>query len=158
MNKMQRFQYLKARKAYLAQLSTLCGRLVLESELSSIEAAAEMRESSRRLASLPKVDWRSGFDEYRERMNADIVSKLKELNPAPVSIWTEYTITCGYVTLQSISDINFKFEENFANENVLVIATIDLTDRLVLDFQRADAKTDVAISFQGENWSKIQII
>jgi len=157
MNKMQRFQYLKARKAYLDHLAILCGRPVLESELSSVEAAAEMRESSKRLATEPKVDWSLSFDQYRVLMNSDIAPKLRTLNPGPVSIWTEDTIICGYVTLRSILDINFQFGEDFAGEAVLVVAAIDLKDRLLLDFHRGEAGTNVEISFQGNNWSKIQI-
>lgn len=154
---MQRLRYLKEKHAYLVQLNVLCGRVVSENELSTVEAAKSMREASKKFSSLHEFERIISFQEYKGEYFSNLIKKINELNPCKIAIWTKYTINCGYITIKSIDNVNFKFSEEFADENIFSFSTIDLEDRMLIDFQRDGGKTSVQISLQGKNWFKALI-
>ncbi len=138
--------------AYLLQLQELSGKLVTESDLSSVGEVEKIKAGTETLASQAKTVLNLKLSDLYSRRFSDYISRLRDANPGTVYIWLHATNSCGVLSVPSIADINFTFAHEKIPEGVIVLLAADFGGRVLLDFD-ADA---VEIEVQGDSWSDVK--
>lgn len=138
--------------AYLLQLQELTGRLVTESELSSVGEVEKIKAGTETLTSQEKTVLELKLSDLYGRRFSDYINRLRDANPGAVYIWLHATNSCGVLSVPSIADINFTFDHEKIPEGVIVLLAVDFSGRALLDFD-ADA---VEIEVQGDSWSDVK--
>lgn len=141
---------------YLAELAALTGRPVEIDELGSPEQAATMRQAGRSLVAQSAASVEIPFgDRVSEQFHA-FIQRLHAANPSSISIWTPRTIDCGTLVVPSLAAIHFDFDFTINEDGILSFVTVDLMDRLLLDFSVSSAgNQSMIIETQGVNWSRV---
>lgn len=141
---------------YLAELSTLTGRIVQADELCSPAQAAAMRIEKQKFLSHPATSCEIGFSDKNSERFGIFLQRLRDANPSPVYIWTEHTIDCGALLVPSLDAIRFDFDFKINKNGVLTFETSDLEDKLLLDFfTTPEGKQVVEVETKGINWTQI---
>ncbi len=151
--RLQRNLYLKSQ---LEELGKLTGRVVLAGELGSIEQFATIRQSAQRSIGQPVTACEIPFlDKDSERFKG-FIGRLKAVNSSPVYVITPRAESCGALQVSSLSEIRFDFDFSINEDGILVFATTDDEDRLLLDFSTTSSGEQIMkVETQGANWATI---
>lgn len=143
-------------KEYLRELSTLAGRFVYADELSSLEQVILMREKAQQSEIKESISTEMLFLDRNSKRFKEFVEKLTIANSSSIYIWTPRTIDCGALLLPSLSAIKFDFDFTLNKEGILVFATSDLVDSLLLDFYISPMGDQrLKIETKGKSWGRI---
>lgn len=150
----QRLSYNYNIKAHLEQLSHLTNRAVTKHDLLSLELTDSIREQSLKLLNESRsIKFEIYFLEKTEARFQAFVKNLVVLNPSPVYVWIEHTITCGLLEIALITEFNFKFEYSVCANGIISLLTKDMMDNLVLDFYEDSlGERVIDIELIGNNW------
>jgi hypothetical protein len=141
-------------RTYLELLSALTGRVVVENELCSFEEVQVLHQ--KKIAASPQqaTIHKTAFSDLCSTRFSEFIEKLRHKNPTPVFIWTDQTIHCGALTLNSINRIiDLNFTTLFDGEGVITFVTPDRVDSLLFDFELSpDGEKILEIETRGSNW------
>lgn len=146
--------------SYLNCLSVLLGRVVVESELMSIQSSRErtlaLRETSVAYPSEYRLPGR--FSELSQGGIDRLISGLVDATSQKVSVWMELSGICGDSPLVPLQSICFDFEFDFLTEGIFCITTADCRNHLVIDWEEDQSGQQVfELSVQGEKWGNPEL-
>lgn len=142
---------------YLATLRQLVLRDVNAQELGLPDQAAALRAQAQTAPPAPVATCTLAFAELRSPRFATFVQTLGRASAQPVLLWTQDTIYCGALELPTVADVYFGFGPDLDASGVLVIATVTLSDRLVLDWTvEPGRETILDLEVAGPAWSAVQ--
>jgi hypothetical protein len=142
-------------KMYLHELGVLTGRSVRADELGTIEQAAALRVAAKRLLEQPSIRFGIKFSDRLSDRFKRFLQSLMETNRSPIYVWTPRTIDCGALLVPALDAIRFDFDFTINKEGILVFATSDFNDRLLLDFSCTHSGDQVMeVEIQGSNWAR----
>ena len=153
-----KLEYLNDIEPYLLELGTLTNKTVNRCDLSSIEEVEEVR--ARLISGLknsPTKSFEINFSE-KEGVRFDAyVQSLYNSNREAVYIWTKGTNSCGLYKVDSMKSVNFSFPFEINNDEMLVFLSVDVKDRLLLDYFIDDAGDKIIeVRVRGLNWINVE--
>ena len=142
--------------AYLAELAVLVGRKVMAEELLSVEDTQSLRKKLRITgAKARRIALR--FAGRKSSAFAALVDQLHSLNGSSVVLWIPGANDCGALPLPSLHAIDFGFPFDWCAEGVLVIATSDGLDRMLLDLSEEDGSQSLEMELFGPHWGQASL-
>jgi hypothetical protein len=139
---------------YLAELAILTGREVSAEELLTEQETSVLRDEIMGIPRGKIVRAAIPFEGRTSEAFAAILEELRVLNPSPVVLWPPKANDCGVLLVPSLKHINFAFPFDVNPEGILVIATKDGCDRMVLEFSDEDDGRSLEIELHGKHWSQ----
>lgn len=139
---------------YLAELAVLTGRQVSVDELLTAQDTLLLRNKLKGIPKEQVVRAEIPFEGRTSEAFTAMIEQLRLLNPAPVVLWPPKASDCGLLLLPSLKHINFAFPFDVNPEGILVIATKDGCDRMILDFSEEDDGRLLEIELYGKQWSQ----
>lgn len=153
----RRMRQLMYMKKYLADLSALLGRDVLQDELGPVEQVQVLQAEARKLSRLEKVCYEMAFAGKKDAHFKKFIGELFNANSLPVYLWASHVEECGLLLLPSIRDMNFDFSFDVDGNGVISLVTYDFKDGMLLDFFIDDGSERLIIEVQGEHWRDIPL-
>jgi len=145
---------LAALPAYLSELSALTGLAVSADELLSDQETVLVRDKLKLVSKGQVIRANIPFDERTGHAFSAMIDQLYSLNSSPVVLWLPKENDCGLFAMPSVKHINFGFPFDLNPEGILVVATRDGLDRLLLDFSdEGDGNRSLEIELLGLHWS-----
>jgi hypothetical protein len=152
----ERLRQLAHMKMYLGDLGKLLGRTVFSHELCTLEQTARLQQESTQLRIQRVMSCEIPFMDMDTEHFRSFIQRLSDANPSPIYIWISHTIDCGALRVPSLMAVNFESDFPIIEGEIVVLATSDLKDRLLLDFFVSDdGKEMLKIETQGEHWQKV---
>lgn len=140
--------------AYLVELTSLADRQVNEEELTTLERTNEVRLELSRFADADPIAFTIPFSDLTTDKFKLFVSALSTANPSAVFLWTPRANDCGLLSLPSITKVQFSFPFELIPEGILVVSTVDCSDRLTLDFCENElGERLVEVELLGKHWA-----
>lgn len=152
----QKLAQLNQMPSYLAELSLLLGRVVSPIELSPSSEAINLSNRTSELLREPVVKQTLPFAEKTTPAFNEFINTLTSAYSGPIALFTPRTTACGFITVASLSDIHWNFPFTLNSEGIFSIVTLELTDRIVMDFFLGEGGSEMLeLEVQGKNWSRI---
>jgi hypothetical protein len=145
---------LAALPTYLTELAVLTGREVSAEELLPEQDTSLLRDEIKGIPKGQVVRAAIPFEGRTSEAFTAMIEHLRVLNPSPVVLWPPKANDCGLLLVPSLKHINFAFPFDVNPEGILVIATKDGCDRMVLDFSDEDDGRSLEIELHGKHWSQ----
>lgn len=150
-------EYLSNIAPYLLELGVLANKAVNKHELSSVEEVDRIRAYALGIAHLPVVKFKIGFSEKNSFQFSRYIQHLYDVNREQVYIWTAKTNICGLYKIGSIKDVDFSFPFELNEEGIVVFLSVDMKDRLLLDFSIDSLGNEIVdVESQGLNWPHVK--
>lgn len=144
-------------ESYLNELSAIVGREVGENELESLTLTHMIQVEAKEKFSGQETLFFEYSSEYVKSENfKKFIQSLIALNPSPVYVWTEKTNFCGALKVNSLLEINFESFELLNNDEIAVLLTSDLNDRLLVDPFEENGLKFMGIELQGNSWREVK--
>lgn len=141
--------------AYLTEIEVLIGRSVSPEALLSAQETALLRDKLKQIPKDQIVRTCIPFEARKSSAFAAMIDSLSIINGSPVVLWLPKSNDCGPLPLPSLSDINFAFPFNLIPEGILVVATSDGLNRMLLDFSdEDDGHRSLEVELHGPHWAQ----
>jgi len=154
----KRIQFTREISKHLAELTQLAGRSVGIADLLSLAETEAIREKANAVARIPSWRCRTNFSEKNSLRFRKLISDLHALNPASVYVWTPLSNVCGLLRPVALVEINFAFDFFVNREGIFSVLTVDLLDRLLLDYEEISPNDrQIQIEVAGQHWGRAEI-
>jgi len=141
--------------SYMVELEALTGRSVSADALLSVHETILLRDKLKQIPKEQVVRACIPFEALKSRAFTLMLDRLNTLNASPVALWLPKSSDCGLLQLPSIKEINFGFSFDLIPEGILVIATSDGLNRMLLDFSdEEDGQRSLEIELHGPHWAQ----
>lgn len=140
---------------YLQSLTVLLRRPIASSDLLTVQDTEAILEKFKKTPRSPISRFELPFEARGETRFSVFLARLATANASDVYVWLPPSVSCGLmgpVPLSAI-DINFPFDLN--SEGIFEVFTIDLSDRLLLDYSIEEDKQILEVEASGEHWGRV---
>ncbi len=133
---------------HLAELGRLLKREVLPEHLLSLDATEALLARSRATRRTP--DWKQSVP-FGDKNNGHL-GWANEFKSDPVYLWTALTNICGAHPPVRLSEIDFGFSFNLCPEGILEVLSVDLENRMLLDWYEEGGAELLDLEVTGSRW------
>ena len=141
--------------SYLSEISILAGRRIKSDELLSVQETESLRSKLKQMSKERVARGSISFEKIRSGSFISMIEQLYNLNGSPVVLWPPKANDCGLFQMTSIKHVNFDIPFDLNPEGILLIATRDGLDSLLLDFSEDDGCRSLEIELRGRHWSSV---
>lgn len=138
-------------------MGSLANTTVNRSDLSTIDSVNEVKAKATKLENFPTENFSINFSDKKSGRFCKYIESLYKANGERVYLWTSKSNDCGLYSVGCIKDVDFSFPFELNTEGMLVLLSLDINDKLLLDFYIDSCGSKVIdIEAQGLNWTNIK--
>lgn len=152
-DKKKRLDFLKRKNVgkrymieYLESLNKLTLNSVEDYKVLSIEETLNLDVSNKKNRKKIYIN----FDD-KERLS-HLFNSISEMMDSEIYLFTDYSLYCGVLKLNSITDFNINFSFEDEEKGIITLRTVDNSNAIILDFYEEHGNKLLEIEVMGDEW------
>lgn len=141
---------------HLAEAGRLLRRELHRDDLLTVSETEALLTRAKGVKRAPAWKRELEFAEKSRPRFASFVKALEARSEGGVYLWTPLAASCGVPRPVRLSEIDFAFPFDVNPEGILEVLSVDLANRLLLDYSRDDNNREVLeLEVEGASWGAV---
>jgi hypothetical protein len=143
-------------RSHLRTLSLFSRKPIQESDLLSAAETAFISGNWKSKTSPFSFGIELAFGEQLSHRFTDYISQLNHQNSSRIGVWIEHSIEYGALCLENISSVRFDFPFDFDRNGIVVFATIDLKEKMLIELiEHSEGVVTLRVEVSGASWKNV---